>query len=801
MWSDADRCARRRKCTALALALLFFASVAQAADGPLHQRIDAALESSYFGPLAEPASDAEFLRRVSLDLNGLIPTASDTRAFLEDKSENKRAAVIDRLLATPEYARNLSTVLDVMLTERLADKVVKRPNWTAYLHQSVLENKPWNQLAKEILSAECKEALEQAPPATKFYLDRDVEANQVTRDIGRIFFGMDMQCAQCHNHPIVDDYYQSDYYGLLAFVTRTYSFKGGPKNSALAIGEKPDGDTNFKSVFTGFAMDKVPPRLPKGAVVAEPVVAKGEEYVVPPGKDKTILPVPKVSRRGLLGDAAASGASATFNRNIVNRLWAHMFGIGLVHPVDMHHSDNPPSHPALLAMLADEFVAMKFDMKAFLRELALTKAYQRSCDLPSSEVARKIDAAPHLSKLTEERDRLAAAKTASTELVAKLTAELAAAREAAVAAKPDAAKLKAEQTAAKDASTKAAAELAAAQKELTAKQEAAQALSDTIAKAKIAVQKLAGDAVLAEAVKQIEERSKAVAAEVAASQKLFAEREAAAKNTAATLARLEGPSEAEEKARQKVLELDTALAAAQAQSAADRMLAGSAESQLSEAQDLAEFQRLAAAAEKSKAAGDLAAAETQWNKLTERWNRRFAWMALKPLSPEQLAWGVLRATGEVDAQRTVVENELTTKPPKGLNMAEPKQKAMAMEKGVYDKLLSSVNGFVAAFSNGPGQPPEVFAPSVTQALYVSNSGPMQSYLGPGANNLTARLNKINEADKLADEMYMNVLSRLPLDEERTEVSTFLSGRDSDRLAAIQEMLWGLLTSSEFRFNH
>src|SRR5207244_10957081 len=97
-------------------------------------------------------------------------------------------------------------------------------------------------------------------------LDRDAEPNAVTRDIGRLAFGMDLQCCQCHDHPLIDDYYQNDYYGLFAFVHRTGLFTD-PKSKAIQLTEKAEGEASFKSVFTGAGSDRAVPRLPKGAEI------------------------------------------------------------------------------------------------------------------------------------------------------------------------------------------------------------------------------------------------------------------------------------------------------------------------------------------------------------------------------------------------------------------------------------------------------------------------------------------------------------------------------------------------------
>ena len=125
-----------------------------------------------------------------------------------------------------------------------------------------------------------------------------------------------------------------------------------------------------------------------------PKLPAGQEYLIPPDKDGKVRPVPVFSRRNGLAESIASSDSPAFARNIANRLWALLMGRGIVHPLDLHHDDNPPSNPELLDLLAREFVAMKYDIKAFLRELALTRAYGRSSEPPPDSSPELADPAP-----------------------------------------------------------------------------------------------------------------------------------------------------------------------------------------------------------------------------------------------------------------------------------------------------------------------------------------------------------------------------------------------------------------------
>ena len=349
------------------------------AQAPLHERIDAAIEAKLEGTPAPPASDAEFLRRVYLDLSGSIPPLAEAQSFLDDPASDKRQRLIDRLLTSASYARRMQYVFDVMLMQRRNDKHVPAEEWEGWLYDSFAENKPYDQMAREILSADGTSPEFRGP--AKFYLDREAEPNLLTRDVGRLFLGRDMQCAQCHDHPLIDGYKQDHYYGLLSFFSRSYLYTDRKQKRSF-LAEKGEGDVTFKSVFDPTKTTyNTGPHLIDAAVIAEPKFEKGQEYYVAPAKD--VRPVPKFSRREQLAGLAAGGESPDFNRNIANRLWALMMGRGLVDPVDLHHADNPPSHPELLDMLSAEFVAMKFDIKAFVRELALTRTYQRSSEIPA----------------------------------------------------------------------------------------------------------------------------------------------------------------------------------------------------------------------------------------------------------------------------------------------------------------------------------------------------------------------------------------------------------------------------------
>lgn len=348
---------------------------------PLHSRIDrliAAGHPGYDKQAAPVAADAEFLRRVYLDLTGTLPTVGEARQFLADKDPKKRNRLIEKLLDSPGYARHMADVFDVVLMERRRDAKVPRAAWEAYLRTVFAENRPYDAFVRELLGADGVDP--KSRPAAKFYLDRDFEPNLVTRDISRIFLGRNIQCAQCHDHPIVPDFKQADYYGILAFLNRSFLFPND-KAANATLAEKADGEVNFVSVFDKAKKQSTTlPRVPGMKPIAEPKPVKGKEYTVAPAAN--VRPVPRYSRRAQLAAALTAPENTAFARSAANRLWAMMLGRGIINPVDLDHSGNPPSHPELLDLLAKEFVVHRHNVKWLLREIALSDTYQRSSEIP-----------------------------------------------------------------------------------------------------------------------------------------------------------------------------------------------------------------------------------------------------------------------------------------------------------------------------------------------------------------------------------------------------------------------------------
>ena len=358
--------------TSLLVLAVVSASPIRAAE--LHKAIDefVARAAGEATP-ADRSSDAELLRRVSLDFSGRIPTSAAVRAFLDDASPDKRQKLIDSLLASPRYAERMADLFDVMLMERRGEDA----EWRAWLVRSFAENKPWNQLVHELLDPDAEN---EAARASAFFMTKRLEKYGqnptdfpgLTRDIGRLFLGFDLQCAECHDHLFISDYKQVDFQGLFTvyqntFVRRDVKFP--------AIGEKAmTAPLEFVSVFDP-TKKKTGPRIPLGKSFEVP------EGIVLPKNPKTAPPRPEFSGVRLIARELTHTENRQFARNAVNRLWFVLLGRGIVHPLDLHHEENAPSHPKLLERLTDDFMAHKFDVKWLLREIALSETYQRSSRL------------------------------------------------------------------------------------------------------------------------------------------------------------------------------------------------------------------------------------------------------------------------------------------------------------------------------------------------------------------------------------------------------------------------------------
>ena len=304
------------------------------------------------------ASDEEFVRRVYLDLVGAIPRVSAVREFLADQRPDKRARLIDSLLDSPGHATHLANtwrgfMLPGGLNLEQINNVVGVQNW---LRQRFAENLRYDNLVAELLVASDGG---EAGPAL-FYTALDVAPEKLASSTARIFLGVQIECAQCHDHPF-DHWKQQDFWGYAAFFARLRqpNMANAPPRGRVSLVDLDEGEVKLPNTE-----DVVLPKFPAGAAPTQNDLG---------------------TRREQLAIWMASRDNPFLARAGVNRVWWQMFGRGLVEPVDDLSPQNPPSHPVLLGELAQYFVATGFDLRELYRTLANTETYQRTSVWTGSE--------------------------------------------------------------------------------------------------------------------------------------------------------------------------------------------------------------------------------------------------------------------------------------------------------------------------------------------------------------------------------------------------------------------------------
>lgn len=329
--------------------------------------------------LLAQSGDAEFLRRATLDLAGTIPTSDQARAFLGDADPAKREKLIDRLLASPDYARRMEQAITVMFLERRSGGKIPDAQWSEYLKKAFAANEPWDRIVRSMIATDGR--VDDTRPAMKLLADgAGGDPNRMTNDVARLFLGRNLLCAQCHDHPSVKEYKQAEYMGLFAFLSVS-KLQDDPKTKKPLLAETATtGKVEFASVFSTAKKHQTGPRLFGGEEIAIPTFEKGKEYEQPPAKGAA--GIPKFRPRELLADALIRHPQ--FARNSVNRFWFIFMGKGLIHPLDYDHKANPPSDPALLESLTAGFVESGFDVRKLVRRIVTSPAYAGSPSKPLS---------------------------------------------------------------------------------------------------------------------------------------------------------------------------------------------------------------------------------------------------------------------------------------------------------------------------------------------------------------------------------------------------------------------------------
>ncbi len=328
-------------------------------DPPEHNAVDrhvfAKLRRFQIAP-SDLCTDAEFLRRLTLDVTGALPAPEQVRAFLADSSADKRARLIDQLLDAPGYADFWALKwADVLRSSRRSLQEKGAVGLQDWLRNHLAANTPFDRVARELLTAAGSTA--DHPAANYYRVARD--AQSLAETTAQLFCGVRLQCAKCHNHPF-ERWTQDDYYGFAAYFARVRT-KPDAALSRPAKGALPAAEV----VFTDRAGEVTHPRTGR-PVPPHPLGGARAESAAGP------------DRREALADWLTAPDNPFFARSVVNRVWYHLFGRGLVEPVDDLRDSNPPAHDALLDFLAKDFVAHDYDLKHLLRTVLNSRTYQLS---------------------------------------------------------------------------------------------------------------------------------------------------------------------------------------------------------------------------------------------------------------------------------------------------------------------------------------------------------------------------------------------------------------------------------------
>ena len=329
---------------------------------------------------ARRADDAEFLRRVALDVAGRIPTAAETRAFLDSADPGKRRKLVESLLKGPAFANHLTEIWrDLLIPEAAGNFQLGffAGDFDVWLRKQFREGVGYDQFVRELLtvSAQGGQALfnpttarTAKPTPFAFLAAKEGKPENLAGTATRVFLGVRLECAQCHNHPFAK-WKREEFWGTAAF------FSG--------LQRQGNGDAIFQGTDRP---DKHDIEIPGSKKVVTASFLDGRDVEWAKG----------VTARQTFANWFTSRENPYFARAAVNRYWSQYFGVGIVDPVDDMGAGSAPSHPELLDLLADQFAAHDFDLKYLTRAITSTRAYQLSSagGSPSSDAYRLFDRMP-----------------------------------------------------------------------------------------------------------------------------------------------------------------------------------------------------------------------------------------------------------------------------------------------------------------------------------------------------------------------------------------------------------------------
>jgi hypothetical protein len=340
-------------------------------DRPLAEAIDhyvaAGLQEEGVAPVPR-ADDATLVRRLYLDLAGRTPSPREARDFAESTAADKTAQLVDRLAASPEYVDQLAREFDVFMTN--GDGSLRE-----YLRTALRERYGWDDVFRDVLLADPDDDVEKL--AYDFLKRRVADTDKLTNEVSVVFFGINVSCMKCHDHPLVAGWYQDHFFGMKSFFDR--SFLNGDhlaeRDRGIVEYQTVEGETRAAKLMflTGTVVDEPePPELSKDEQKA--LKDRLEKFK----KEKKPLPKPDFSRREQLVKLVLDeGQSDYFAKAVVNRVWHLFLGHGLVMPLDQMHEGNPPSHPELLDWLARDLREHDWDLHRLVRGIVLSDVYAR----------------------------------------------------------------------------------------------------------------------------------------------------------------------------------------------------------------------------------------------------------------------------------------------------------------------------------------------------------------------------------------------------------------------------------------
>ncbi len=346
------------------------AEVAKHIDKEIDSRLSAAKV-----PASPRADDAEFLRRAYLDIGGKPPTAQQAVTFLDSADADKRAKLIDSLLASEDYGKHFGERWVNVFYLTTVNQSPRPPEpFKEWFAKQLNDGRGWDAITRDIITA--TGPLSDAPQGLFFYYNGDMNSQFAPKilagNVGQVYLGVQLQCAECHDHPF-SAWKQTDFWSVAAFFGQSARMETVENKNTPGVKER-----HIEEPKPG----KKPSTPPKEISISIPNdgEARNGGKKVPAGLlDGTKLTAdPTKSHRPPFAEWLTAKDNRMFARATVNRFWAHFFGRGFVNPLNDFGDHNTPSHPALLDALADEFVASNFDVKHLIRCICLSETYQRT---------------------------------------------------------------------------------------------------------------------------------------------------------------------------------------------------------------------------------------------------------------------------------------------------------------------------------------------------------------------------------------------------------------------------------------